>query len=91
MATNAGDWLAKEEAAETATQALLRRRFEESVLLGLQYRDARKAMSLSQDELAERAGIRQADVSQIERGVGNPTKETLDRLARALDRRLALV
>ena len=91
MAANAADWLAKQEAAETAAQAELRRRFEEGVLLGLQFRDARIALRLSQNELAMRAGSRQADVSQIERGVGNPTKETLDRLAKALGRRLALV
>jgi len=42
MATNAADWLARQEAAETAAQAELRGRFEESVLLGLQFRDARK-------------------------------------------------
>lgn len=91
MATNAADWLARQEAAETAAQAEFRRRVEYAVLLGLQFKDARKILGISQSELAERAGIRQADVSQIERGVGNPTKETLDRLAKALDRRLALV
>ncbi len=91
MASNAADWLAKQEAAETTAQAEFRRRVEEGVLLGLQFRDARKNLGLSQGELAERAGIRQADISQIERGVGNPTKETLDRLAKALDRRLELV
>jgi len=91
MATNAADWLAREEAAETAAQAEFRRRVEDGVLLGLQFRDARRILGISQGELAERAGIRQADVSQIERGVGNPTKETLDRLAKALDRRLSLV
>jgi ribosome-binding protein aMBF1 (putative translation factor) len=91
MATNAADWLAGPEAAESGAQAELRRRFEEGVLLGLQFRDARKALGISQSELAVRAALRQADVSQIERGAGNPTRETLDRLAKALDRRLALV
>jgi XRE family transcriptional regulator, regulator of sulfur utilization len=91
MGTNAADWLAEQEAAETSAEAEFRRRIEEGVLLGLQFRDARKALGVSQGELAVRAGIRQADVSQIERGVGNPTKETLDRLAKALDRRLELV
>jgi XRE family transcriptional regulator, regulator of sulfur utilization len=91
MATHAADWPAGQEAAETAAQTEVRRRFEESVRLGLQFRDARKALGISQGELAVRAGIRQADVSQIERGAGNPTKETLDRLAKAVDRRLGLV
>jgi XRE family transcriptional regulator, regulator of sulfur utilization len=91
MPTNAADWLAKQEAADGAAQAELRHRVEEGVLLGLQFRDARKSLGLSQSEVAERAGIRQADVSQIERGVGNPTSETLARLAKAVDRRLELV
>ena len=36
-------------------------------------------------------GIQQAEISRIERGVGNPTAATLLRLAEALEQRLALV
>ena len=40
---------------------------------------------LSQEALAVDAGVDRSYVGRIERGVENPTVETLDRLARALD------
>jgi XRE family transcriptional regulator, regulator of sulfur utilization len=46
---------------------------------------------MSQRELSERSGVRQADISRIERGAGNPTEATLQRLASALEKRLELV
>ena len=91
MGSSFGDWLAGREAAETAGEAELRRRFEAAIELGLQFRDARLASGLSQRQLAERSGVRQADISRIERGAGNPTETTLQRLASALDKRLELV
>jgi transcriptional regulator with XRE-family HTH domain len=44
---------------------------------------ARVACGLSQRELAERSGVRQADISRIERGAGNPTESTLQPACRA--------
>ena len=90
MGTRALDWLASQQAVETPGAAELRRRFEAAVALGLQFQDARNTLGLSQRELAERSGVRQADISRIERGTGNPTEATLQRLAEALDRRLQL-
>lgn len=90
MATNAHDWLAEQEGTEKHGQTELRRRFEAAVLLGLEFQDARRALGLSQRELADRSGVRQADISRIERGAGNPTESTLQRLAEALERRLQL-
>lgn len=43
-------------------------------------------MGLSQAELARRAGLSKASVSQIEAGYGNPTIETVWALAQALGR-----
>ena len=43
---------------------------------------------LSQAELAERAGTKQASVSRVERGVTTPSLPLLKRLAEALDARL---
>ena len=34
--------------------------------------DARKSQGLTQQELAERTGIKQGDISKLERGNGNP-------------------
>ena len=41
--------------------------------------------ALSQEALAVDAGVDRSYVGRIERGVENPTVETLDRLAKALD------
>lgn len=91
MGTSVRDWLAQQAEAEAPAEAELRRRFEDAVALGLQFRDARVARGLTQRQLSEMTGVRQADISRIERGAGNPTEATLQRLAHALDRQLALV
>lgn len=91
MGTKFDDWAAGREAFETPGEAELRRRFEAAIELGLQFRDARLGRGLSQRELSERSGVRQADISRIERGAGNPTESTLQRLASALEKRLELV
>jgi transcriptional regulator with XRE-family HTH domain len=41
--------------------------------------------SWSQHELASEAGVRRALISSIERGHANPTLESLDKVASALD------
>jgi XRE family transcriptional regulator, regulator of sulfur utilization len=46
---------------------------------------------VTQKQLAERSGISQADVSRYERGLGNPTRATIDALAVALGAHLELV
>jgi len=51
----------------------------------------RKRHNLTQPALAKRSGVEQADLSRIERGLGNPTEETLAKVARALGVRLAFV
>lgn len=58
--------------------------------LGAAIAAARKARSLTQPALAELTGIQQAEISRIERGVGNPTTATLQRLVQALGQRLTL-
>ena len=50
---------------------------------GEQLARARKNAGLSQAELGWRAGVAQANVSQIERGLANPTLETMSALAQA--------
>ena len=46
--------------------------------------EARREEGLTQKELSERSGITQADISRLERGTGNPSLKTLQRVARAL-------
>ena len=50
--------------------------------------EARDKSGLSQKQLANLTGIDQSDISKIERGVGNPSINTLNRIAKALDARL---
>lgn len=91
MGTKFSEYLAQSEAADSPAQAAMRARLAAGVVLGLQYRDARVSHGLTQAQLAELTGVPQADISRIERGAGNPTEATLQRLAHALNRRLELV
>ena len=47
---------------------------------------ARKESGLTQQQLSERTGIAQTDISKLERGNGNPSLRTLQRLAAGQDR-----
>lgn len=91
MGTEFSEWVAKEQGHETPAQTELRHRFEAGFALGLQYLEARQAQRLTQRRLSELSGVPQADISRIERGAGNPTEATLQRLAEALGRKLELV
>lgn len=44
----------------------------------------RERLGMSQAELAERCGVRKADIRPIERGVARPGEEALQRIAEAL-------
>ncbi len=44
----------------------------------------RKNAGLTQQELSERTGISQADISRLENGTRNPSVELLDRIAKAV-------
>lgn len=59
--------------------------------LGRDLAAARNAAHLTQPQLATLAGIQQADISRIERGLGNPTRDTLLKMAGALDARLTFL
>ena len=91
MGTKFSDYLASSEAADTPEEAAVRAIFADGLALGLQFRDARVARGFTQAELSSLTGIPQADISRIERGAGNPTELTLQRLAHALHGRLQLV
>lgn len=91
MATSFRDYLEQSRKSDGPDDAVLREVFRSDITLGLQFHDARIAMGLTRQELAARAGVPQADISRIQHGAGNPTEATLQRLARALGRQLALV
>jgi predicted RNase H-like HicB family nuclease/DNA-binding XRE family transcriptional regulator len=57
-----------------------------AIALRILLRRARVEEGLSHEELARRIGISTQAVRKLERGVANPTLETLDRVASALNR-----
>lgn len=52
--------------------------------------DARVAANMSQQELSQRTGIAQSDISKLERGNANPSLKTLRRLAEGLGMKLKI-
>ena len=50
--------------------------------------DARETKGISQRELEEMSGVRQAEISKIERGEGNPSLKTMGRLFSAVGKEL---
>ena len=52
--------------------------------------EARLEEGITQRELAERCGMKPSNLSRLENGNGNPSVETLARIARALGRRLEI-
>lgn len=52
--------------------------------------ESRKEKNLTQEQLSKVIGIDRADISKLERGEGNPTLSTLERIAEGLDMRLRI-
>jgi two-component system response regulator len=54
------------------------------ILLGMAIKTKRTSLRISQEELAHRAGLHRTYVSDLERGVRNPSMDSIEKLARAL-------
>jgi transcriptional regulator with XRE-family HTH domain len=54
-------------------------------LLGVAIRTERSALGISQEELAERAGLHRTYVSDLERGARNPSIISIEKIAQALN------
>ena len=52
--------------------------------------EARKETGMTQKELSEKSGIAQGDISRIERGNGNPSIRTLQKIAAAMGKTVEL-
>ena len=61
-----------------------------AIELGAMVRQLRLDVGLSQEELAQRAGMTQPALSRLERGGGIPTITVLDRIANALQATLTV-
>ena len=55
-----------------------------NLLLAQQLVETRDLTRITQKQLSEKTGIHQADISKIERGIGNPSLSTLKRLAEGM-------
>ena len=51
---------------------------------------ARTEAGITQQQLSERTGINQSNLSRIENGNGNPSVSTLNRIASALGKKLSI-
>ncbi|MBR4404469.1 MAG: helix-turn-helix transcriptional regulator [Clostridiales bacterium] len=58
--------------------------------VGLEIMRARLLAGLSQQELARRSGVSQADISRIESGYYNTSVDVLDRLATSMGKELLI-
>ena len=61
------------------------RHSEVAAKFGDKLRRLRKRQGVSQEELADRAGLHRTYVSSVERGERNVSLETIDKLARAFN------
>lgn len=57
--------------------------------LGKRVRDLRKAKGWTQEKLEEHSGMDRTYISDIERGVRNPSVKSLEKLAKALKVRVS--
>lgn len=57
---------------------------------GVQLRKRRKSWGMSQRGLADRCGSTQSTIARIEAGVANPTTQTLEEIAHALNQDLLI-
>ena len=79
-----------QEAHEEGPEAVAETAFAElRARLAAQLLSFRVARQLSQIELARASGVQQAEISRVERGLGNPTLKTLSVLGQVLGFELA--
>jgi XRE family transcriptional regulator, regulator of sulfur utilization len=82
----------KEEAVAAGPSAVAQlRQLEQRFGLASDLIVMRRAKAITQSQLAVLTGVHQSEISRIERGVGNPTAQTLARLGSALGARLTFV
>lgn len=83
-------WDEIKEARGVSEKSDAYRREQYGMQLARIMRHLRQVAGLTQEELAAHIGVTQPQVARIERGASIPTLETLDRVAKALDRHLVI-
>ena len=82
--------IAARQARSTPEVKVWANSFAESYDIAAKVMALRLERGLTQADLADRAGIDQADISRIERGATSPTWKTLQRVLAALDARIEI-
>lgn len=59
------------------------------LIVGQAIAEAREEKGMSQRDLSSASGVMQADISKIEKGKGNPTLTTLQKIAKSLGKTVA--
>jgi DNA-binding XRE family transcriptional regulator len=85
------DWDADALELHAQAQRYFEHQAEQQILLGRQLSELREGRHLSQKALEDLSGVGQAEISRIERGLSNPTRDTLTKLAAVFGARLAFV
>ncbi len=70
-----------EDIWENGIETVKKCRVNMNDMVGYQLTKARNSVEMTQKELSEKTCIYQADISKIERGMANPSIQTLQRLA----------
>ena len=91
MARTLNDYLQRSKRANSKEVSAARAVFDQAYGIACQVIELREKHKLTQVELANKAGIPQAQISRIERGVVSPTSATLAKIAEALGADLRLV
>ena len=91
MARTLDDYLQRSKRANSTEVSAARAVFDQAYRIACQVIELREKHKLTQVELANKAGIPQAQISRIERGVVSPTSATLAKIAEALGADLRLV
>lgn len=60
------------------------------ILLGYELKEARLSKFLSQEQLSELTGIKQGDISKLEKGLMNPSMKTIKRITDACGKKLKI-
>lgn len=91
MGTKLRDYLEGEGRPKTAVAARRRQDLARAYTLAVDLIELRHSQGLTQQELADRSGVAQSEISRIERGAIHPTDTTWARLAEALSAQIRMV
>lgn len=88
MASVSSDWSQEAKDIHSAASTAFSSELSERAEIGSLLANARLSLKMSQGDVAKKSGIQQAEVSRIERGLSNPTIETLSKALKSVGLRL---